>query len=116
VERNNMYKNGIPQFDGQKYAFWSRRMKTYIQAQGFEIWQLVVDGYKEPTIPPTNERAMKLGKTNSKETNAFLNGLCELVYTKVIHCKSAKGIWDKVQNIYEGDSKVNLAKLQTYRG
>jgi hypothetical protein len=48
MERNNMYKNIIPQFDGHKYAFWSRRMKTYIQAQGFEIWKLVVDGYKEP--------------------------------------------------------------------
>jgi hypothetical protein len=45
-----------------------------------------------------------------------LNGLCESVYTKVIHCKSAKEIWDKLQNIYEGDSKVKAAKLQTYRG
>jgi hypothetical protein len=116
MERNNMYKNGIPQFDGHKYAFWSRRMKTYIQAQGFEIWQSVVDGYKEPTVPPTNERAIKLRKNNSKATNALLNGLCESIYTKVIHCKSAKEIWDKLQNIYEGDSKVKAAKLQTYRG
>jgi hypothetical protein len=37
MESNNLYKNEIPQFDGQKYAFWSIRMKTYIQAHGFEI-------------------------------------------------------------------------------
>jgi len=43
MERNNMYTNEIPYFDGQKYAFWSRRMKTYIHAHGFEIWKLVVD-------------------------------------------------------------------------
>jgi hypothetical protein len=116
MERNNMYKNGIPQFDGKKYAFWSRRMKTYIQAQGFEIWQLVVDRYKEPTIPSTNEREIKLGKNNSKATNALMNGLCESIYTKFIHCKSAKEIWDKLQNIYEGDSKFEEAKLQTYIG
>jgi hypothetical protein len=116
MANNNMYKNGIPQFDGQKYAFWSRRMKTYIQTQGFEIWQSVVDGYKEPTVSLTNERAIKFGQNNSKATNALLNGLCEMVYTKVIHCNSAKEIWDKVQNIYEGDSKVKVAKLQTYRG
>jgi hypothetical protein len=78
--------------------------------------QSVVDGYKEPTVPPTNERVMKLEKENSKATNALLNGLCELVYTKVIHCKSAKEIWDKLQIIYEEDSKVKAAKLQTYRG
>jgi hypothetical protein len=35
MESTNAYKNGIPHFDGQKYAFWSIRMKAYIQAQGF---------------------------------------------------------------------------------
>jgi hypothetical protein len=33
-----------------------------------------------------------------------------LVFTKVAHCKSAKEIWDKLQNIYEGDSKVKEVK------
>jgi hypothetical protein len=32
------------------------------------------------------------------------------------HCKSAKDIWDKLRNIYEGDTKVKKEKLQTYRG
>jgi hypothetical protein len=100
----------------QKYAFYRRRMKTYIQAHGFEIWQLVVDGYKEPVVPPTNEKTMKLSQNNSKDTNALLNGLGESIYTKVVHCKSTKEIWDKLQNIYEGDSKFKAAKLQTYRG
>jgi hypothetical protein len=45
-----------------------------------------------------------------------LNGLSDTVFTKVAHCKSAKEIWDKLQNIYEGDTKVKAAKLQTYRG
>ena len=93
MERNSMYKNGIPQFDGQKYAFWSRRVKTCIQEHGFEIWQWVVNGYKEPTV-----------------------GLHESVYAKVVHCKSAKEIWEKLENIYEGDSRVKETKLQTYRG
>ena len=85
MESNNMYKNGIPQFDGQKYTFWRKRMKTYIQAQGFEIWKSIVDGYKEPTILPTSERAIKLDQNNFKDTNALLNGLGESVYTKVMN-------------------------------
>jgi hypothetical protein len=116
MERNNLYKNGIPQFNGQKYAFWSIRMKTYIHAQGFEIWQSIVDGYTTPIVPPTNDKAVKLGQNNSKAKNALLNGLSETIFTKVAHCKSTKDIWDKLQNIYEGDSKVKEAKLQTYRG
>jgi hypothetical protein len=59
---------------------------------------------------------MKLGQNNSKATNALLNGLSETIFTKVAHCKSSKEIWDKLQNIYEGNSKVKAAKLQTYRG
>jgi uracil DNA glycosylase len=91
-------------------------MKTYIQAQSFEIWKSIVDGYTTPTFPLTNDKAVKLGQNNYKATNALLNGLGESVFTKVAHCKSAKEIWDKLQNIYEGDSKVKAAKLQTYKG
>jgi hypothetical protein len=116
MESTNLYKNGIPQFDGQKYAFWSIRMKTYIQAHGFQVWQSIVDGYTTPTVPPTNDKAVKLGENNSKAKNALLNGLSDTVFTKVAHCKSAKEIWDKLRNIYEGDTKVKATKLQTYRG
>jgi hypothetical protein len=45
-----------------------------------------------------------------------MNGLGESIYTKFMHCKSAKEIWDKLQNIDEGYSKVKASKLQTYRG
>jgi hypothetical protein len=96
MERNNLYKNGIPQFDGQKYAFWSIRTKTYIQPQGFEIWKSIVDGYAVPAVPPTNDKAMKFGQNYSKAANALLNRLRENVFTKVAHCKSAQEIWDKL--------------------
>jgi hypothetical protein len=59
---------------------------------------------------------VKLGENNSKSKNALLNGLSDTVFTKVAHCKSTKEIWDKLRNIYEGDSKVKETKLQTYRG
>jgi hypothetical protein len=60
MESTNSYKNGIPHF-GEKYSFWSIRMKTYIQAQGFEIQKSIVDGYRVPAVPPTNDKAVKLG-------------------------------------------------------
>jgi hypothetical protein len=33
-----------------------------------------------------------------------------------MHCSSTKDIWDKLQNVYEGDTKFKETKLQTYRG
>jgi hypothetical protein len=91
-------------------------MKAYIQAHGFQVWKSIVDGYTSPTVPPTNDKAMKLGEHNSKAINSLLNVLSDTIFTKVSHCKSAKEIWDKLRNIFEGDSKVKVAKLQTYRG
>ena len=92
MESNNLYKNGITQFNGQKHAFWSIRMKTYIETQGFEIWQSIVDGYTVPAIPPTNDKVVKLDENNYKDINELLNGLSDTVLTKVAHCKSAKEI------------------------
>jgi hypothetical protein len=37
------------------------------------------------------------------------------LFVKVMHCDSAKDLWDKLQNIYEGDSKVKGAKLQIFK-
>jgi hypothetical protein len=61
-----------------------------------------------PIVPPTNDKAMKLSENNSKSKNALLNGLSDTIFTKEI--------WEKLRNIYEGDSNVKAAKLQNYRG
>ena len=45
--------------------------------------------------------------------NAILSGLAKIVFVKVMHCETVKEIWDKLNNIYEGDDKVKGAKLQT---
>jgi hypothetical protein len=33
-----------------------------------------------------------------------------------MHCDSAKHILEKLQNFYEGDAKVKVTKLHTYKG
>ena len=43
------------------------------------------------------------------------NGHIKSIYLKVLSCKNAKQVWGKLENIYEGDSKVKEAKLQIFR-
>jgi hypothetical protein len=50
-------------------------MKIHIHALGFDVWRSVVDGYKAPTVPPTDKDGKKLEENNSRDTNALLNGL-----------------------------------------
>jgi hypothetical protein len=56
-------------------------------------------------------------KYNSKAINSILSGLTSSEFVKVMHCDSAKEIWDKLKNVYdEGDSKDKGAKIQNYIG
>jgi hypothetical protein len=108
-------KIGTPLFDGLNYAFWSIRMKVYVQAQGADVWKMIVNTYDIPTNPPADGRDVKLYEENLKEMNAILSGLTEIVFVKVMHCETTKEIWEKLRNIYEGDDKIKAVKLQTYR-
>jgi hypothetical protein len=54
-------------------------------------------------------------KKNSKVKGTILSSLVDSLFVKVMHCKTTKDLWDKIQNIYEGDTKVNGVKLQTLR-
>ena len=72
-------------------------------------------GYEEPKEMSSDKDDKLEFTTNAKAMNALLSGLSELEFIKVMHCKTAKEIWDKLQNIHEGDAKVKIAKLEVYR-
>ena len=72
--------------------------------------------YNVPATPPIDNVGRKLYEDNSKAMNAILSSLVETIFVKVMHCETAKEIWDKLKNIYKGDDKVKGAKHQAYRG
>ena len=87
-------KTGTPIFDGMNYALWNVRMRVYLQAQGVDVWKEVVNRYNVPTTPPTDQASKKLYEDNSKAINAILSGMAETIFVKVMHCETAKEIWD----------------------
>lgn len=52
---------------------------------------------------------------NEKSLNSITSGITNSEFTKVMNCNSAKEMWDKLVGLYDGDSKVKKAKLQTHR-
>ena len=79
-------------FDGNKYALWSDRMKTYLLDLGVDVWIYVVNGYKYPRTPPTDPDEKKLCSCNYKARHNILNELSPIVQAKVICCNSAKEV------------------------
>jgi hypothetical protein len=106
-----MSTNKEPLFNGGGYDLWKIRMKNFMLALSFDIWQSIVDGYTAPTTPPLDVVRNKIYDDNSREINAILGGLTNSICLRVMHCKLAKEIWDKLEVVYEGDRKVREAKL-----
>ena len=68
-------EHGLPLFDGHNYAFWSIGMKLFLQAQGVDVWQVVLNEYSVPATIPTDVVGKKLYERNSKVMYAILGGL-----------------------------------------
>ena len=90
-------------------------METCLTAIGFDVWQSVLDGYTPPQNPPTDTTGKIMCENNAKAKHAILCNLVESEFGKVMHYKSAKDIWDKMKNVYEGADNVKKAKLQTHQ-
>ena len=82
---------------------------------GLEVWLSIETWYIYPKSPPTYLEGIKQFGYNAKDFNAILDELNRTIFAKVMHCDTMKEIWDKLQNIYEGDIKVKRAKLQTFK-
>ena len=83
---------------------------------GWKVWQATQEVYKIEYQAPTDPKELSEYQSNSKALNAILSGLTNTIFTKFMRCKTTKQAQDKLNIIYEGESKVKESKLQTYRG
>ena len=105
----------VPMFDGNDYVFCCIRMKNYLMSLGLDVWSSVLEGYKVPDNMPADDEGKKKFWNHAKALNTLQSSLNKKVLAKVLNCKNAKDLWQKLETIYAGDSKVKKAKLQTLR-
>ncbi|KAH9724699.1 hypothetical protein KPL70_007586 [Citrus sinensis] len=115
-----------PFFDGNDYAYWKTRMRIYLQALDYEIWEVICDGPFMPTvkdevgddIPKPSSKLSELEKRkmslNSKAMNALFCALDKKEFHRVSSCESAQEIWNKLEVVYEGTNQVKESKISRY--
>ncbi|KAH9745941.1 hypothetical protein KPL70_004261 [Citrus sinensis] len=115
-----------PFFYGNDYAYWKTRMRIYLQALDYEIWEVVCDGPFMPTfkdevgddIPKPSSQWSELEKRkmslNSKAMNALFCALDKKEFHRVSSCESAQEIWNKLEVVYEGTNQVKKSKISRY--
>ena len=86
-------------------------MEVYLLAQGYEVWDIVQNGY----TPTADEQGKNNLVNDAKSKNIIISGIIESSYHKVLGYKTLKNVWKKLENIYASDSNFKESKLQIYR-
>ena len=80
-----------------------------------EVWTIVEKGYDVPEVTPIEVEDKTKFWEHAKALNTLQDVLEKKVLAKVLTCTNAKKLWDKLETIYTGYSKVKRAKLQTFK-
>ena len=64
-----------PYFNGNDYPYWKTRMRIYLQALDYDIWEIVSDGLFMPTIEM--EKGKKFQGLHVNEVRQKEKGLLE---------------------------------------
>ncbi|KAH9734285.1 hypothetical protein KPL71_017316 [Citrus sinensis] len=115
-----------PYFDGNDYPYWKTRMRIYLQALDYEIWEIVNDGpfmlltkneAREDIPKPSrewNKFEKRKASLNSKAMNVLFCALDKKEFYRVSSCESANEIWHKLEVVYEGTNQVKESKISRY--
>ena len=97
-----------PLFNGLNYAYWSTRMRIYMQANGFDTWNITTSKYTIPTTAFAEwSTTQKLdAASNAKAMNMLFCALDKTEFNRVSVCKSAYEIWRTLKVTHEGTNKV----------
>ena len=111
-------------FDGTNYPFWSTRMSIFMRSYDYHMWDVVVDGLFVPMrkirgsgeqVPQkrsewTNGEVKKI-EINFKAINTLHCALNPTEFNRILICKTAKEIWDKLRVTHERTTQVKKSKI-----
>jgi hypothetical protein len=82
-----------PLFNETNYEIWSIRMKAFMGAMGYDVWNSSVSGYTPPKTPSKSVAKKELKRNNKVAMDAILEGLSKstIFFWKVYFSQRALG-------------------------
>ena len=102
-------------FDGVDFQFWKAKMKAYIMAQSYAIWEKVAKPYvllADDAITPAN---LVHVENNYKARNFIIQGLQRSDVDRVSHLASAHEVWNALCSYHEGSNSVKEVRQDMYK-
>ena len=97
-----------PHFDGNNYAYWKVRMKTFLKSIDERVWNSVEYGWEKPTTPVSE---WETSQKDSKAINAIFNAISIEESKRIFNVEVAHTAWNILQTVHEGTNVVKINKL-----
>jgi len=78
---------------------------------GDAFWLITKNAYKIPKNGPSTIDELRDVEHNIQAKEALSSALTDTELANVLELKTAHEIWNKLENLYEGDKYVKCAKL-----
>ena len=103
-----------PHFDGNNYAYWKVRMKTFLKSIDERVWNSVEYRWEKPTTPISEWQTFQKEAAvfNSKVMNAIFNSFSIEEFKRISNVEVAHTTWNILQAMHEGTKAVKINKLQ----
>jgi hypothetical protein len=88
---------------------------SYIQAQGYAIWEKVYKPYEVPEDNAVTAANMPQVELNSKARNIIIQGLGRSDFDHIVHLKSAYQVWKTLCDYHEGLSTIKEVRQDLYK-
>ena len=95
------------------YPAWKSRMKSYLQSTDQKLWDIISQGYVVPPDKPTDTAGAKAFQLNLTAIDKLCGALDEKAFEMIDGLGSAKEIWDKLEQRYEGSNKSKELRLES---
>ncbi|XP_031253080.1 uncharacterized protein LOC116111015 [Pistacia vera] len=95
----------IPIFNGEKYEFWSIKMRTLFTSQ--ELWDVFEHGITDEVLSD-EEKKLNTPKPCSLFNKRYMS------HSRIAVVETTTKAWKILKNEYQGSAKVITVKLQTY--
>ena len=102
-----------PYFNGNNYAFWKVRMKSFLKSIDERVWIFVENGWERPTtaIGEWTIAQKEAASFNSKAMNAIFNAISMKEFKRISNVEIAHTEWNILQTLHEGIKVVKINKL-----
>ena len=106
-------KSGVLLLEEDSYLARKQRMSLYIQSIDYDLWTIIEEGYDVPESAPSREDEKKKHQLNIKAMQLLQGALDDRVFDKMMDLKTAKDIWDKLEQRYEGTNRSKELRLES---